>query len=234
MPTEIEKSPENFRKELLCVRMSFIELVNVLEKMEPNIKGVTAISNDAAFDGLDDIKSAPARFSGEPFIQFFQDDPDGGILAANVDFNKGRTTVTAGEYRGNNSFKKGNQQLAQYVFEELKPFSRPWESWVQSVAAILGWVTLLIILFVELSMSVGYIDNGDFQLAEHEDSPVTGNVVIGACFVLIALHSLLRRRLPVIYNPRETFWQKHGEAAMVGAVASVFTALVVAYLTGNP
>lgn len=228
MPKEKERKPESFQKEIPCLRMDFSELMNVLETMKLETDLIKADSNEAEFDGLDDIKSAPNRFSGEPRIVISRMQ-NGKVLAkANVEFNKKHTSVIAGEYKYSR-FIKENNELAKYIYEELLPFSNSWELWT---ARITEWGSLIftILIFSIFLSSDSWVGNDSLKIWGYEIPSSIFLVISFTGLAFLIINWFLKKRLPIKHNPRQTFLQKHGEAIVVGILVSVITAVITAYL----
>ncbi|PJI93203.1 hypothetical protein BC777_2074 [Yoonia maricola] len=224
MPKEIDREPRPLRKNLESVRITFEELTQLLERLSISHAEIEATSNGAKFEGLSDIKSAPARFAGNPFIQI----PSGtnGELAAkaSIEFHNETTEVSAGWYKGGNTHSSADDALANTLYEELKPFESTFFkrlSWLQSKimgAIFIGIAALLLNTRIENTVLLG----GGLLL--------TGISSVSLIAIWLIRDSL-GKAAAVSYNPRETFWQRHGESSIVGIFSSVVTGVIVWYLT---
>lgn len=226
MPTEIEKSPGIFEKEIPCFRADFEEIVGLLENMGVDAEAVYAHSNGAQFQGLNDIKSAPARFSGEPFVRVSINLSEDLIANANISFRKLNTVVTAGKYIGGNAYDKENDALAKRVYEELGPFSNKLERWTGRITSELYYPSAITLFFLFVWKY--------FKREEILTFIIPNSVLYFLSFTTIILYltqRFLKTRLPVSYNPRTTIWQRHGESTIVGICSTLFTAFFVWYFT---
>ncbi len=235
VPKQIEKQPENFEEDILCLRMNFEELVRVLENIGVDAEGIFASSNGAEFSGIDDIKSAPARFSGEPFVRVSARVNDDLVALANIRFRKFYTTVSGGAHSGYNRYSKDNDELAKHVYEELRLFSNQWEMRARPIVlGLILFFTFLSILNV-LSMTSwfpfgGVTHDDNVQFWDNEVYVYIAVAIVAILTILLLVLRFVHRRLPIIYNPRTTIWQRHGEATIVGVCASLFTALFTAFV----
>ncbi len=137
MPRTVQKTPTAFCEEIRCLRIQFSELVNIFETMDIDQNKIHATSSNAEFEGLDDIKSAPTRFSGEPSVVISRHVAEDVFASAKIEFKNENTIISAGEYGRYGAFNEEDDELAKSLYEELKPYSSLWEFWVSRIA---NWV----------------------------------------------------------------------------------------------
>lgn len=227
MPKEIEKQPEDFSAKINCVRASFDEIVTLFETIGIETTTIRAISNNAIFDGLTDIKSAPARFSGEPQVEVSKQVNEETVAFATIDFKKYYTKVSAGEMRRYSPFSEKNNEFAKQIHREILPLSNPlefWFSWIVAASLYLGIVLIGASFFI-VGLDFDSLDGAKFYGVTLPSN--FSDVLLAVYFFSLIARFLLNRRLPVAYNPRATFWQRHGGTALATAIGSVLTALVV-------
>ncbi len=228
MPKEIEKRPTSFKQKIVCLRVDLAELLTLLENLGVKGKDVYGISNGAEFEGLDDIKSAPARFAGEPFLKIEVDLGCGNSAHANIEFRKKNTVVSGGQHRGyDNNYCKENDALAKHVYAELQPFSNKWESWASLIASaslhLFRWGIAVFGFYILWNL----LTNSESRAFETM-APLSG-WMIGGYLLSVPFYWLLRRRQPVAYNPRATFWQHYG-GAVVGGMFVILGPLLSGFL----
>jgi hypothetical protein len=230
MPEEIPVRSQQFSGYIYSPRLSVAELVAVLKTFEGC--SVTAISNGATFSGLDDIKSAPARFSGHPSVTIHKVGTDSETVDIYVSFNSKWIEVTSDLY----SYKKSPEQsdaLARSVHEELKPFGFAPLRYVR----LFGELTIFpigMLYFTYFVYFAASIVNGTFNenFLSADDGSSLHRIIWTGLFVywfLFCGSFWVSRRKSVTYSPRATWWQKHGESALTGIVASILTFIVVTF-----
>lgn len=226
MPQEIEKKPQRFERTLPCVRASVEEIVALLEKIDIGGDSVTATSKSAKFVDLADIRSAPARFSGEPLVQVCLRTADGKEAYATVKFSKINTVVAEGEFHIYTGHDANNFALANRIFEELRPFSNSGEHYV----AMISYYGVVVFAILQILSLFDWASGGKM----YRSLPFEGQGLSAALAFLFlltfVLDQLLKRRLPVTFNPRTTFWERHGEATVVGIGSSLFTGIILWYV----
>jgi hypothetical protein len=224
MPEEIPVKLRPFSGYIYSPRLSVAELIAVLETFEGC--SVTATSNDAKFSDLDDIRSAPARFSGHPSVRILKHGTDAEV---NVQFASKWIKV---ESSYDNNFGEKSEQsdaLARSVYEELKPFGFAPLKYLRLLTeytAPLGMSLLfLIVISIFYRTSIENLLSWDFVR-------MIKMMIWTFIFVVCPLYFAgiwLTKLKSVTYNPRATWWQKHGESALTGIAASILTFIVVTF-----
>lgn len=235
MPKEIPVERSGFHETIPSLRMSFSELVTVLETINVDTKLIHAKSNGAEFEGLEDIKSAPTRFSGKPLLQISKSNSDGSISFASVEFDIQKTVVNAGKYRGYSAFNPSDNELAKLIFEELIAFSKPSELWVKRIAGWGTWLFAMLIIVGFFNFN-GYADNGNAIIGIYDFPPSVIQAVAITNLVLVIIDRVFTKRLPVVYNPRQTFWQQYGQTVIggiIGVIGTVIATLIIPYFVSK-
>ncbi|MEW1854685.1 hypothetical protein [Streptomyces albidoflavus] len=228
MPTEIENTPKTYLKKIPCLRMSVDEFVTFMKGKGIEENSIIAYADNVTFNGLDDIKSAPSRFSGEPEVILSKIQDDGQIAYATISFKKKNTTIFEGNQRKFDVPKKINRSFANGLYEELYPFNNQVESVIGKITSISIAITMLSSML--LIAGVG-INMENILAISFYDIPIIRSLSLIYLAALL-MSSILKMRMPIIYNPRKTWWERHGESTAVGIFTATISALVVWYITG--
>lgn len=218
MPKEIDQETNFYSEYLGVLRLEVSELIALLERCNVEPKDITAESNNAKFDGLDDIKSALHRFSGNPTLEF------SGVL---LNFDRLNTQVSA----GCNKLGTPPADLAILITNELKAFHSPIEHIISKVISVLSLAIWLPIIFGVPYISIHGLNEAWNSLR----TTISLNPYLGALIFLIfcvnpVVDVMLKRRISVRYRPRETFWQRRGEVVAWSLVSGVIMLVIGKYV----
>lgn len=224
MPREKYSTRKPFEKKIPTVRLSFNELIELLERNKFDL--VEGDSNGAEFLDLDDIKSAPARFSGEPEIKISKTVNGDIVVKAFVLFKKNNVLVRSGHSLYSNNSDEESEQFANQIGTELKPYSNLFEHVARISTSYIANIGVIAILVAAFSFE-RLPDKQIIQIGVYSFSETTIQLSVMSIIIAQFTSQLLKRRMPVNYNPRVNWWQRHGEKAITGLFFSLLTAFLI-------